>query len=104
MTISEAMRKVSDEYNAECVRGRSDRAFAALMSKLTIEDFLEIDEELPGIVAQIAKCEGVKNGTILPDYVYLAARLCFRFGMRVQRKLDQPREVTTMFHSGERHD
>ena len=57
-------------------------------------EYEEMDKELPGYVADIARTMGVKPGTYLPPYIYQIARMCFRFWMRTQRKLDHPDQHT----------
>jgi hypothetical protein len=101
MTIHDAMRAINDEYNAETMRARRDPAFNRLMSAQILEEYLEIDRELPGYVGDIAAMSGVKKGTILPDYVYQMARMCFRLGMRTQRKLDHPDQASSIFMTPE---
>ena len=95
MTIDEAMRAVSDEYGEDVARAATSHAFNQLLKQALASEYDEIDRELPEIVAQIAGSMGVKTGTILPPYVYQVARMAFRIGMRVQRKLDHPGEKTT---------
>lgn len=97
MTIDEAMRAVSDEYDAEVNRGALDRAFARRMNKAVGEEYDEMDRALPDYVADIARAAGVETGTILAPWIYLMARLCFRMGMRAQRKIDNPGEATSIF-------
>lgn len=97
MTISEAMRAVSDEYDGEVDQARRDPGFNRLMRERVVAENAEVDEELPAYIAEVAAGMGVEPGTILPDYVYVAARMCFRFGMRTQRKLDRPAEETSAF-------
>ena len=97
MTIGEAMRAVSDEYDEEVKRARQDEAFGALMGACIGLEYEEMNTELPHYVSEIARASGVKTGTALPPYVYQMARMCFRMGMRTQRKLDRPDEPTTMF-------
>jgi hypothetical protein len=67
------------------------------MSEAIGAEYEEIDQELPSYVGGIAQTHGVPAGTILPDYVYQMARMCFRLGMRTQRKLDRPEEPSSMF-------
>jgi hypothetical protein len=97
MTISEAMEAAGWEYDRECAQARADQTFNMLMGRLIGGEYEEIDRELPGYVADIARAHGVIPGTVLPDYVYQMARMVFRMGMRTQRKLDHPDEPTTMF-------
>lgn len=97
MNITEAMRAVSDEYDAEVLRAREDRALALLIKQCMHKEFSEIDPELPGYVAEIAGVMGVPQGAALPQYVYQAARMCFRLGMRTQRKLDHPDQASSIF-------
>jgi hypothetical protein len=97
MKISQAMDLVNDEYNQECLRAREDPTFGALMAEAMGNEYDEIDAELPGYVIDIASASGVPAGTVLPGYVYQMARMCFRLGMRVQRKLERPEEATSLF-------
>ena len=97
MNITEAMRAVNDEYNIEVLRARQDRAFCSLMNQCIGKEYEEIDRELTSYVAEIAATMGVPVGTALPDYVYQMARMCFRIGMRAQRKIDHPEQATSMF-------
>jgi hypothetical protein len=97
MTFSEAMELVSREYDRECYRARNDAAFNTLITETIGGEYGEIDKELPDYVSDIARGHGVRAGTILPDYVYQTARMCFRLGMRCQRKLDRPGEPTSIF-------
>jgi hypothetical protein len=97
MNITEAIRAISDEYDAEAVRARTDRAFDALSKDCLRKEYGEIDQELPGYVADIARAMGVPQGTELPHYVYQTARMCFRLGMRTQRKIDRPDQATSLF-------
>jgi hypothetical protein len=97
MKIHQAMELVSNEYDQECLRARQDAAFNTLMSEAMDAEYDEIDQELPGYVAEIARAHGVPAGTMLPPYVYQLARMVFRMGMRTQRKIDRPEETSTMF-------
>ena len=97
MTILEALAAVNDEYNEECARTYTDKGFKLLMDERVHLENAEIDQELPEVVAQVAAGMGETPGTRLPAYVYLAARLAFRLGMRVQRKLYHPELTTTSF-------
>jgi hypothetical protein len=97
MTISEAMQAVSEEYDEECYNARDDAEFDGIMRQVFREEYRQIDRKLPAYVADIAGVHGVPIGTVLPDYVYQMARMCFRLGMRVQRKLDHPEVPTTIF-------
>ena len=95
MTISEAMRAVDAEYSEESRKARKSPEFNRMMTEAIGREYAEIDKELPDYVTEIALASGVKPGTFLPPYVYQMARMCFRFGMRVQRKLDHPDRPTT---------
>lgn len=95
MTISEAMRAVDAEYSEEALKARESKEYNRMMTEAVAREYAEIDKELPNYVAQIAIACGIKSGTVLPLYVYQAARMCFRFGARVQRKLDHPDQPTT---------
>jgi hypothetical protein len=97
MDIAEAMHAVSEEFDAEAIRARKDAAFNLLMTAYLGEEYDEIDRELPGYVADIARAMGIPSGTALPKYVYQTARMCFRMGMRTQRKLDRPNVPTSLF-------
>jgi hypothetical protein len=97
MTISQAIAAVSAEYDEECRKAQTVAGFDAMMCVTIADEYDEIDRELPSYVVDIASAKGVPGGTVLPDYVYQMARMCFRLGMRVQRKLDQPERVTTTF-------
>jgi hypothetical protein len=97
MNITEAMRAVSNEYDREAERTGKDHTFHTLAAKCLVKEYEEIDQELPGYVAEIAASMGVPYGTELPPYVYQAARMCFRMGMRTQRKLTQPDQATSIF-------
>ena len=96
MTIAEAMKAASDEYNQECHRMREDKAFAALCAEYMRGEYRQIDQELPGYVSDIMLSQGAPSGTILDFAFYQMARMCFRMGMRVQRKLDHPTEATSI--------
>ncbi|HEY1896727.1 MAG TPA: hypothetical protein VGG62_10665 [Terracidiphilus sp.] len=97
MNISEAMRAVSEEFDDEVTRAREDRAFSALMCEAIGAEYDEIDQELSAYVIDIVRAHGVPVGTVLPTYVYQLARMVFRMGMRVQRKLDRPSEASSIF-------
>jgi hypothetical protein len=96
MTITEAMRAVSDEYDAECGRTKQDKAYGALMMTCIWQEYAEMDEELPKYVAQVCVANGAPEG-ILPFWIYQLARMSFRLGMRTQRKLDHPEEPSSIF-------
>jgi hypothetical protein len=100
MTITEAIRAVSDEYDGDVAQAAANAGFARLMKAETCREYGEIDEELPSYVEEIARGMGVKPGTILPSYVYTACRMAFRMGMRTQRKLERPDEKTSVFWRG----
>lgn len=95
MTISEAMRAVDAEYSEEALKARESPEYNRMMAEAVAREYLEIDKELPRYVAEIALAMGVKPGRYLPPYAYQIARMCFRLGMRVQRKLDHPDQPTT---------
>ena len=95
MTISEAMRAVDAESSEESLKARKSPEFNRMMTEVIAHEYDELDKELPDYVTHIALASGVKTGTFLPPYVYQMARMCFRFGMRVQRKLDHPDQPTT---------
>lgn len=97
MTITEAMRAVSDEYDEEAGMARASESFGKMMEKALEKEYDEIDAELPKYVAEIARTMGVKAGTYLPPYVYQAARTAFRMGMRTQRKIDHPSKPSSAF-------
>jgi hypothetical protein len=97
MTITEAMRAVSDDYNGEVAKAAASGAFAKMMSQVLIREYDEIDPELVDYVVDIANSMGVPGGTILPSYVYQIARMAFRMGMRTQRKLDRPEQASSTF-------
>ena len=97
MTIDEAMAIISLEYDDDVGRAKSDPAFESLMSKCIGAEYDEIDRELPGYVHDIALVSGVPVGTTLPGWTYQMARMCFRLGMRTQRKLDAPDKPSSMF-------
>jgi hypothetical protein len=97
MDIAEAMHAVTEEFNAETVRAEQDAAFDSLMAACLNEEYEEIDRALPDYVAEIARAMGIPGGTVLPKYVYQTARMCFRMGMRTQRKLDRPNVPTSLF-------
>jgi hypothetical protein len=66
LTITEAMRAVSDEYDAEMTRFASgDKVFRPLAEACLGEEYDEIDQELVGYVAEIASAMGVPPGTTL---------------------------------------
>lgn len=96
MTIDEALLAASQEYNEECERARRDPTFGKLMIHCIDEEYEEINRELPGYVGDIASALQVK-GPVLPDWAYQMAIMCFRMGMRTQRKLDHPSEPTSQF-------
>jgi hypothetical protein len=97
MTIREAETLVTAEYNEECLEARKSPARNLLMAAAINREYTEIDEFLPSYVGEIAATMGAPQGMVLPDYVYQAARMAFRLGMRVQRKIDQPDIPTTIF-------
>jgi len=97
MTINEALRAVDIEYSNETTEARHNARLNRAMTNTLHREFEEIDKELPDVVADIARGMGVPSGTTLPGYVYQVARMCFRLGMRVQRKIDNPNEETTTF-------
>ena len=97
MNITEAIQAVSDEYDVEALRTREDAGFRLMMTQCMYKEYDEIDQELPDYVAQIAAAMGAPHGTELPQYVYQAARMSFRLGMRVQRKIDHPEQPTSIF-------
>lgn len=94
MTISEAIEAVTEEYNRECYYARDHADFDAMMRRTVYLEYEQLDRKLPSYVGQIVGALGAPDG-FLPDYVYQMARMCFRLGMRVQRKLDQPELETT---------
>lgn len=96
MTIGEAFRAVTAEYNAECASARRDKTFNEFMGATLITESQEIDEELPGLVGEILTVLEMPPG-ILDPRIYTMTRMIFRAGMRVQRKLDRPDETTTLF-------
>lgn len=67
-----------------------------MMSKVVYKEYDEIDPELTKYVAEIASAMGAPRG-ILPPYVYQAARMAFRMGMRTQRKIDHPEKPSSSF-------
>jgi hypothetical protein len=97
MKIDQAIDLVGKEFDEECFRARDDAAFDALMCQTIYGEYAEIDRGLPPYVSEIARGHGVPAGTTLPEYVYQMARMCFRMGMRAQRKLDRPDEPSSMF-------
>ncbi|HXA24433.1 MAG TPA: hypothetical protein VNW90_19270 [Acetobacteraceae bacterium] len=97
MNIAEAIEAVTEEYNEECYEARDNAEFDIMMRHAIYEEYQQIDQKLPSYVADIAGAHRVPIGTVLPDYVYQMARMCFRLGMRVQRKLDHPELKTTIF-------
>jgi hypothetical protein len=97
MNLAEAMRQVSEEYDQECLRAQNDPSFHQLMTECLGREYDELDQELPGYVHDVAVATGVPLGTVLPTWTYHLARLCFRLGMRTQRKLDRPDEPTSLF-------
>jgi hypothetical protein len=96
MTIDEALLAASQEYDQETVRARRDPNFGELMTHCIEDEYEEINRELPGYVGDIASALQVK-GPVLPDWAYQVAIMCFRMGMRTQRKLDRPSEPTSLF-------
>ena len=102
MTIAEAMRAVDEEYNQECQCARADPSFNAIMAECIGQEYDELDRELPDYVAAIAGAHGAPPGTVLPGWAYQMARMCFRMGMRVQRKLDHPERPTSLFWRSDR--
>jgi hypothetical protein len=96
VTITEAMRAVDNEYSKECLCAQTDPTFDAVMAECIGQEYEELDKELPNYVAQIAGAHGAV-GVLLPGWIYQMARMCFRFGMRTQRKLDNPEEPTSLF-------
>lgn len=101
MKIDEAMSAVSSEYDAEIDQANISGVFERLMAQAMHSEYEELDHVLPEYVADIARAHGLPVGTILPPYVYQIARMCFRMGMRTQRKLDHPSERTTTFWRGD---
>jgi hypothetical protein len=102
MTIAEAIEAVAGEYDRECAYAEDHDEFDALMRQTLHAEYKQIDRHLPSYVTAIARVSGVPVGTQLPQYVYQIARMCFRMGMRAQRKLDDPEQETTIFwQSGE---
>ena len=96
MTIDEALRAASQEYDQETDRARRDPTFGKLVSHCIGDEYEEINRGLPSYVGEIAGALQVK-GTVLPDWAYQMAIMCFRLGMRTQRKLDHPSEPTSLF-------
>lgn len=97
MNITEAMRAVDEEYSAECVRAQKDAGFGALLAECVYTEYDEIDRELPDYVTEIARTMGAQPGSTLPPMYYQMARMCFRLGMRCQRKIDRPEEPSSVF-------
>lgn len=105
MTIGEAMRAVMDDYDAEVERAQREHPFGVLMAACMKREYVEVDQALTGYVAQIANQPSATReamietpeGLALSPWVYQMAAMCFRMGMRVQRKLDRPSEPTSMF-------
>ncbi len=96
MTIGEAFRAVNEEYNAECASANTEQTFNEFMGATLIAEAKEIDEELPRLVGEILTALEMPPG-ILDHRIYTMARMVFRAGMRVQRKLDRPDKETTIF-------
>jgi hypothetical protein len=94
MTISEAMNAASNEYDIECGKARNDQSFGRLINDILGVEYEEIDAELASYVSDILGALGMR-GILDPRY-YQMARMCFRMGMRVQRKIDQPDKPTSM--------
>ena len=96
MTLAEAMFEADQEYSAEVLRARQDKALDALMSATILTEYAELDEQLPSYVAHILSSMGWEPGLLDPR-LYQLATMCFRAGMRVQRKLYHPDQPTTVF-------
>jgi hypothetical protein len=96
MTIDEALRAASEEYDEEISQSRREPGFAKLMTQCLEGEYKEIDRELPVYVGDIASALHVE-GNVLPGWAYQMAIMCFRMGMRTQRKLDRPSEPTSLF-------
>ena len=96
MTIDEALRAASQEYDEEVLLARRDLGFHELMTQCICGEYEEINRGLPSYVGEIAGALHVE-GTVLPDWAYQMAIMCFRLGMRTQRKLDRPSEPTSLF-------
>ena len=96
MNITEAMHAVSAEYDEEVNHARRNPRLNHLIKQTVAAELEEIDRDLPAYIAEIAKGMGEPVGTMLPDYVYMACVMCFRFGMRVQRKIDNPDQPTSL--------
>jgi|SRR6187399_2377957 len=96
MTIDEALRAASQEYDEEVSLARRDPGFSELMTQCVSGEYEEINRELPAYVGDIAGALHVE-GPVLPDWAYQMAIMCFRLGMRTQRKLDRPSEPTSLF-------
>lgn len=97
MTIDQAIVAINDEYNAEVEQAKSFPDINLALKRRIHDEYNELDKQLPDIVADMARACGLPPGTMLPEYVYVACRMCFRLGMRTQRKIDRPELTTTMF-------
>lgn len=86
MTLKEAIVAVDQEYNME-------------VRTLTRESFAEITLQIESDFIQIEECEDVVHEIIgeVRSHSDLHRVVCMalRFGMRVQRKLDNPTHITT---------
>ena len=104
MNIQDAMHAASDEYSEECRRASEDRAFSALLRQTLHTEYKALDEVLPDLVAEIFQSQGWEDG-ILDPRIYQACKMCFRMGMRTQRKIDHPELPTSTFwRSDQRKD
>lgn len=100
MTIGEAMCAVNDEYSEECERAKREHPFNLLLQHAIGAEYVEIDQQLPSYVGEIMGALlklPIPGRVVIPPEVYQLARMCFRMGMRVQRKLDHPEERSSLF-------
>lgn len=104
MTIDEAVVAVDNEYDAELKHAETCDGFGRLMADAIHGEYDEMDRVLPGYVGEIGAACGLEPGTVVPFFVYQMARMCFRLGMRAQRKLDRPEEPTTTFWRADRRE
>lgn len=98
MTIDEALRAASQDYDEEVLLAHRDTGFNELMTQCIAGEYEEINRGLPSYVGEIAGAlHVVGHHHVLPDWAYQMAIMSFRLGMRTQRKLDHPSEPTSLF-------
>lgn len=92
MTLREAIDKTKNEYDQEVRSFRGTQLERRAANILTSELDQIAESSLIHDITQGRKIFPDENRAMIETWIILA----FRFGMRVQRKLDHPNETTRM--------